>query len=137
MRKLIYVHTRSRVIVATMAIVALSLLLLSAASGVSNATIGEATLAPSGESTLGDFVWHDVNLDGDQAGEGTLGINDVDITLYLDSGPSGMPDGSFDPGVYDSVYVEPPEDGLTTTADDTGGNPGWYDFSITADGNYF
>ncbi len=52
-----------------------------------------------------------------------------------------------DPGGIDPIYTEPEypaleppggwtEDGLRTTADDAG-DPGWYDFSITADGYWY
>ena len=74
-----------------------------------------------GESTLGDFIWHDLNGNGLQdAGE--PGIDGVTVQLYLDNG-----DFVFDPDSDELLS------GLIT-----GNNPGtpqqeqgWYDFSVS------
>ncbi|MEZ4712135.1 MAG: SdrD B-like domain-containing protein [Caldilineaceae bacterium] len=76
---------------------------------------------PIGESTLGDFVWHDVDLDG-LFDVGEEGINNVLVRLYLDDG-----DGVFEPGGDDQL--------LNSML--TGDNPntveieqGWYTFDV-------
>ncbi|MEZ4656623.1 MAG: SdrD B-like domain-containing protein [Caldilineaceae bacterium] len=76
---------------------------------------------PIGESTLGDFVWHDVDLDG-VFDVGEVGINNVLVRLYLDDG-----DGIFEPGGDDQL--------LNSML--TGDNPntveieqGWYTFDV-------
>ncbi len=75
---------------------------------------------PGGQSTLGDFVWHDANDDGLQ-GPNELGINMVLVQLYLDNN-----DGFFDPSV-DTLKGQVV----------TGNNPstpqtevGWYEFQV-------
>ncbi len=89
--------------------------------------------APQGASTLGDFVWHDFNVDGvkDGAEWGQYGIDGVVVNLYLDD-----MDGQFEPGGDDALV------GTLTTGDDSStGNTtehGWYDFvNITANGNAY
>ena len=90
-----------------------------AASARINALYGPED--PIGESTLGDFVWHDVNLNG-VYDVGEEGINNVLVRLYLDDG-----DGIFEPGGDDEL--------LTSML--TGDNPsttevekGWYTFDV-------
>jgi len=74
-----------------------------------------------GESTLGDFIWHDLNHNGLQE-PGEPGINGVLVQLYLDDG-----DFVFDP------ELDQLNSGLVS-----GDNPstpqreeGWYDFSVS------
>ncbi|MEZ4718839.1 MAG: SdrD B-like domain-containing protein, partial [Caldilineaceae bacterium] len=43
----------------------------------------------AGKSTLGDFVWHDSNADGNKT-PGEIGINGVVVNLYQD-GENGNP----------------------------------------------
>ena len=88
---------------------------------------------PRGASTLGDFVWHDSNVNGtkDESVEwGSSGIDGVVVKLYLDDN-----DGVFEPGGDDTLV------NTLTTGDDsstTGVEHGWYDFlSITANGNIY
>ncbi|MEZ4611568.1 MAG: SdrD B-like domain-containing protein, partial [Caldilineaceae bacterium] len=51
----------------------------------------------AGKSTLGDFVWHDSNADGNKT-PGEIGINGVVVNLYQD-GENGNPkDGVIQPG---------------------------------------
>jgi hypothetical protein len=88
--------------------------------------------APTGESSLGDRVWHDLNNNGVQE-NGEPGINGVDITVYVDDG-----DGTYNPGTPgDQVEVETFSDGKTTTATN-GTVTGYYNYGkVTADGNDF
>ena len=54
-----------------------------------------APSAPMGKSTIGDYVWHDADADGNQdAGE--VGIDGVIVNLYLDLNNNGV----IDPGEY-------------------------------------
>lgn len=79
-----------------------------------------APAAPAGQSTLGDFVWLDSDVDGLQD-PGEPGIDNVFINLYLDDG-----DGVFDQGL-DSFA------GQQVTGDNPGSpgqQLGWYEFQI-------
>ncbi|MCG8461648.1 MAG: hypothetical protein MI919_35655, partial [Holophagales bacterium] len=79
---------------------------------------------PPDDARLGDFVWIDSNGDGDQDG-GEVGLNDVRAELY-DPGPDGLA------RTADDVLL------LTTiTADDLGGNPGFYQFDALPAGDYY
>ena len=74
---------------------------------------------PEGKSTIGDFVWHDTNVDGfDSPGE--PGINNVLVKLYRDNG-----DGFFDAGTDTYVTQTLTGDNPSTTAVETG----WYTFN--------
>ncbi len=84
-----------------------------------------APVHPLGESTLGDYVWRDADVDGVQdAGE--VGINGVKINLYEDLDK----DCQIDAGEYVTS---------TTTANNPNSpyNPGWYEFSVTAWGTQY
>ena len=83
--------------------------------------------APSGEVTIGDFVWIDANRNG-LPGSTETGINGVLVKLYLDDG-----DGLFD------ALVDTPKGQLFTVDDPSTSLPGWYDFSIIsqAGGTYW
>ena len=89
--------------------------------------------APAGASTLGDFVWHDSNVDGvknESAEWGSSGIDGVVVNLYQDD-----MDGNFEPGTDDTLV-----NSLTTGDDPSNGTTehGWYDFvGITANGNAY
>ena len=76
--------------------------------------------APLGQSTLGDFVWHDLNLDGMQS-PNEPGIDNVLVSLYLDNN-----DGMFDPNV-DQLLAQ-------RLTGDNPGTPdlehGWYEFQV-------
>ncbi|MCB0140424.1 MAG: DUF11 domain-containing protein, partial [Caldilineaceae bacterium] len=76
-----------------------------------------------GKSSIGDFVWHDWNGDGVQdAGE--PGINGVLINLYHDANNNNQ----IDSGELAAS---------TTTMDDTGGAPGFYQFpAVVGDQQY-
>ena len=89
--------------------------------------------APMGASTLGDFVWHDSNVNGiqdDSANWGSSGIDGVVVNLYEDDH-----DGVFEPG-GDDAFV-----GTLITGDNSSTSDiehGWYDFvNITANGNAY
>jgi len=89
--------------------------------------------APQGASTLGDFVWHDSNVNGakDESAEwGSSGIDGVVVNLYKDD-----LDGVFEPNGDDTLV------GTLTTGDDSSSGTtehGWYDFvNITANGNAY
>jgi len=78
--------------------------------------------SPQGQSTLGDYVWHDTNLNG-LPDIGEQGIDNVLVKLYLDDG-----DAIFEPGTGDTFQ------GQMVTGDDpntSGTQHGWYDFNVT------
>ena len=81
---------------------------------------------PLGESSLGDYVWRDVDHDGIQDVAET-GINDVLVNLYLDANGNQVIDaGEYMSPTTTAVNLDPPL------------NDGWYDFvGITADGNRY
>jgi len=82
------------------------------------------TPLPPDDAMLGDFVWVDDDGDGVQdAGES--GVNDVPVELYQ-PGPDGIPRTGDDVLLLTSI-----------TADDAGGNPGWYKFSALVPGDYY
>lgn len=85
-------------------------------------------VVPDGESTLGDRVWHDANLDGFQQEATEPGINGVLVTLYRDDD-----DGLFEPGV-DVLRAQ-----LVTTNNPNSPtlDAGWYDFPIDATDAYY
>ncbi|MFC1599808.1 SdrD B-like domain-containing protein [Patescibacteria group bacterium] len=72
-------------------------------------------------SSLGDFIWHDVDGDGVQDG-GEPGLDGVTVDLYLDNG-----DSIFQPGGADGVAL------LSQTT--SGG--GAYDFLTLSPANYW
>lgn len=70
---------------------------------------------PTGQATLGDYVWLDVNGDGIQDANET-GVNGVSVMLY-------QSDGTFV--------------GTTQTSNDTNGDPGYYNFQNLPPGDYY
>lgn len=91
-----------------------------------------ARVAPTGKSNIGNYVWRDVNLDGDHLttpaeNEFNAGINGVLVNLYLDANQNGIRDDG--PPISTTVTADNP----STLAVDGG----WYNFDITAEGNYY
>ena len=97
-------------------------------------------VTPLAKSTLGDWVWYDV--DGDGTKDGTEpGINGVIVNLYLDNNSGGTL-GVLDPSdtfitttttVNDGTVVN----GNTIDSDDAlAGEPGAYDFQIDQNETY-
>lgn len=81
-------------------------------------------ILPTGNMSLGNFVWEDTNNDGDYDPATETGLNGIIVNLYEDSDNSG----DFTPGV-DAFLT-------TTTTQTSGGNPGHYLFENLAEGNY-
>ena len=112
-------------------ILTLTLLTLApAAVGLAAPEQPGGVLSPQGQSTLGDYVWHDSNLNGWPDG-GESGIDGVLVRLWLDDG-----DAAFEPGGDDTFQ------GQMTTGDNPSTPPpaiehGWYDFPVTAGGNAY
>ncbi|MCB9156702.1 MAG: hypothetical protein H6645_06270 [Caldilineaceae bacterium] len=79
-----------------------------------------------GKSTLGDFVWYDINGDG-LKGADEPGINGVLIKLYRDVNNNNQID--LGDQLITSTVTANDVGGI---GDDTGGNkgPGFYDFSV-------
>ena len=79
-----------------------------------------------GKSTLGDFVWYDINGDG-LKGANEPGINGVLIKLYRDVNNNNQID--LGDQLITSTVTANDVGGI---GDDTGGNkgPGFYDFSV-------
>lgn len=76
---------------------------------------------------LGNYVWVDTNNNGLQD-DGNTGVNGVTVELYVDLDG----DGIAEPGGDDGAPI------LTTvTADDGGGNPGYYLFPDLIPDDYF
>ena len=89
--------------------------------------------SPQGASTLGDFVWHDSNVDGQKESStewDSSGIDGVVVKLYEDD-----LDGVFEPGGDDTLF------GTLTTGDNSGTTVvehGWYDFvNVTFNGKAY
>jgi uncharacterized repeat protein (TIGR01451 family) len=80
--------------------------------------------------SLGDYVWIDESGDGEQGeqwdgGPDEVGINDVELELWLDDG-----DGVFEVG-------EDTKQTTMLTQNDGSGNTGWYLFTGLSAGTYF
>ena len=78
-------------------------------------------------AAIGDYVWEDLDADGTQ-NDGNTGMNGVTVYLYQDVDGDGIPE----PGGDDGAPVA-----TTVTADDGGGNPGYYIFDRLIPGDYF
>ncbi len=76
-------------------------------------------------AAIGDYVWEDVNDNGQQDEPPTAGQNGVTVRL-LDSG--GNP--------VDDPNIDGTQDYIVTTANDGGGNPGYYAFTGLFPGDY-
>ncbi|MBK7764288.1 MAG: hypothetical protein IPI46_13245 [Bacteroidetes bacterium] len=77
------------------------------------------------EGTVGNYVWNDANADGINNEPISSGINGVPVQLWnvgLD-----LIQGNADDQLYAS----------TNTANNTSGNPGYYNFIVCIDGNYY
>jgi YVTN family beta-propeller protein len=83
--------------------------------------------APLGQSTLGDFVWYDTDLDGWQDLT-EPGINEVLISLYLDDN-----DGSFDPSTDQLLFQRFTGDNPGTPTQEDG----WYEFQVEDTDAYY
>ena len=70
--------------------------------------------------SVGNYVWNDTNSDGIQNEPASAGINGVTVKLFQETAP----------GTYTNTQT-------TTTANNTSGNPGYYNFVITAAANYY
>ncbi|MFY7963826.1 MAG: SdrD B-like domain-containing protein, partial [Chitinophagaceae bacterium] len=71
--------------------------------------------------TVGNYVWNDLNGNGLQDEAATSGINGVTVQLLRETAPGS--------GVYSVVAT-------TTTANNTNGDPGYYQFDICQSANY-
>jgi len=81
-------------------------------------------ILPSGQMSLGNFVWNDVNNDGDYDPATEAGINGVTVNLYEDTDGNGI----FTPNV-DAFLA-------TTNTQVSGGVSGHYLFSDLPEGNF-
>jgi uncharacterized repeat protein (TIGR01451 family) len=79
----------------------------------------EVVPVPTGLATYGNYVWNDVDNQGDQDEPPALGINGVTVRLYRRAG-----------GVDELV-------GTQITRDDAAGRPGFYLFPALQPGDYF
>ena len=87
------------------------------------------------KSTLGDYVWYDVNSNG-LKDDGDTGINGVLVNLYVD-GLHGNPlDGIAQPGEYITSTTTAPDAGGIGDDTGTGNLDGYYDFAVS-DGNIY
>jgi len=86
-----------------------------------------APSAPMGASTLGDFVWEDLDADGVKD-PGEPGINGVTVNLYQD-GTNGNPmDGQIQPSELINTLVT----GNDPNSPESTSSDGYYDFPVTA-----
>lgn len=97
--------------------------LVTLGSGESNRTI-DAGLLPPEPAAVGDYVWFDLDAEGDQDESPFVGVNGVTVRLYADDG-----DGVPEPGADDGAPLR-----ATATADDVHGRPGYYLFDLLAPG---
>ncbi len=86
-------------------------------------------IMPDTNAVYGDRVWFDANSNGVQEAAET-GINGVRVRFYEDSGPGGFSDGVVNTNEDHLV-------GYTVTADNFGGEPGYYNFPNLDRGNYY
>ncbi|MBC8449280.1 MAG: hypothetical protein H8D78_16150, partial [Chloroflexi bacterium] len=78
---------RLLIVVGTVGIcVVLLMLALAGASVAAPAEPADFALAPAGRATLGNLVWHDTNLDGDEFDVDDIGIDNVQVRVWLDDG---------------------------------------------------
>ena len=90
------------------------------------------SLAPTGKSTIGDYVWYDQNVDGEYVGQPgedqyTGGINGVRLNLYEDANNNGQIDaGEF---ITFALTGDNPATPLVET--------GYYTFEATGGITYF
>jgi protocatechuate 3,4-dioxygenase beta subunit len=80
---------------------------------------------PPDRASFGDYVWNDVDQEGDQDEPEYRGINGVSVRLYRDDDGNAATTG-------DQTLL-----GTTITRNDSGGNPGFYLFPALEPGNYF
>jgi hypothetical protein len=84
---------------------------------------------PPNLASYGNYVWQDVNRNGIQdeplTGAAAKGINGVRVELWTDA--DGNPATTGDQAIF----------GVKLTANDAGGNPGYYLFPGLQPGNYF
>ncbi|MEM7127906.1 MAG: SdrD B-like domain-containing protein [Chloroflexota bacterium] len=83
------------------------------------------TFPSSSKSTLGDFIWEDLNDDGVKD-NGEPGINGVLVNLYLDGARGNPLDGAVQPG----EIVTSTTTASGSTDADTGSSDGFYQFSV-------
>ncbi|MCP9766263.1 SdrD B-like domain-containing protein [Lacihabitans soyangensis] len=76
------------------------------------------------QSTVGNYVWEDINANGIQDEPASSGMNNVTVEIYQPIG--SIPDPSSD------TFV-----GFEITANDGLGNPGYFQFTGLANGNYY
>ncbi|MEM7533520.1 MAG: SdrD B-like domain-containing protein [Chloroflexota bacterium] len=98
-----------------------------------NIAMPDAVAAPLGASTLGDFVWHDLDADGCKD-SGEPGINGVLVHLFQDLNGNATIDGGY--FVTSTEYIT----SMTTMADPSSpefGDDGYYDFDITSGSGEF
>ena len=85
----------------------------------------EVRPTPASVASYGNYVWNDVNQNGIQDEPAFRGINGVTVRLYTDT--DGNPATTNDQSLV----------GVKITANDVGGNPGYYLFPALTPGNYF
>jgi protocatechuate 3,4-dioxygenase beta subunit len=73
------------------------------------------------QGSIGNYVWEDLNKNGLNDELAMNGINGVAVELWKETAPTS--------GIY-AFYAS------TTTADDGGSNPGYYNFPICENANY-
>ena len=76
------------------------------------------------QSIVGDYVWEDLNANGIQDEPVSAGLNNVTIEIY-------QPIGSI-PDPANDTFV-----GFEITANDGLGNPGYFQFTGLANGDYY
>jgi hypothetical protein len=99
----------------------------------------------AGSASIGDYVWDDQNGDGEQGSEFDMGINDVELELWLDNNGDGrvsdgdMPLGTTttdSDGRYLFVGLDP-GDYIVKVADSNFASGGpLYDYALTTDSDF-
>ncbi|HLO46470.1 MAG TPA: SdrD B-like domain-containing protein [Leadbetterella sp.] len=76
------------------------------------------------QSTVGNYVWEDINANGIQDEPASSGLNNVTVEIY-------QPVGST-PDSLNDIFI-----GSVITADDGSGNPGYYELPGLPNGAYY
>lgn len=94
-------------------------------TGANGCTTTDVVIVNFREGSVGNYVWNDLNADGLNNEGASEGINGVTVELWSLGTDNTQ-------GTSDDVL-----EGSTTTANNTTGNPGYYNFKICNSGSYY
>ncbi|MEM7133771.1 MAG: SdrD B-like domain-containing protein [Chloroflexota bacterium] len=99
--------------------------------------VGVTIKPPEGKSTIGDWIWHDINNDGIKD-PNEPGINGVRVNLYEDGANGGTLNGQIEAAEFVTFTIT--ADDVNGLGDDTSGTngAGFYQFEVPAeDGDFY